>query len=155
MPKLWGKRKDLPSDYPLLHHLIDTAAAAYVLWDKHLAPGVRAWLVAQLGLDDQDARRFVAFLAGLHDVGKACPCFQDEWPPPGSADYVRHEQVSYLTLPTLLNGFTEVEDPMVESVAHRIAEIAGGHHGEFQSVARRGIRVPGHSEGGCNSPEAT
>lgn len=146
MPKLWGKRKDLPSDYPLLHHLIDTAAAAYVLWDKHLAPGVRSWVVAQLGLDDQDARRFVAFLAGLHDVGKACPCFQDEWPPPGSADYVRHEQVSYLTLPTLLNGFTEVEDPMVESVAHRIAEIVGGHHGEFQTVARRGIRWAEHEE---------
>jgi CRISPR-associated endonuclease/helicase Cas3 len=91
-------------------------------------------------MDEPHARRFVSFLASLHDIGKACPCFQDRWPLFGSADYVEHEKCSYFSLPALLQEFTQSSDTSVDGVAHRMAEIAGAHHGEFPVVARRAVR---------------
>ncbi|MEV0681705.1 CRISPR-associated helicase Cas3' [Actinosynnema sp. NPDC050436] len=140
MSKPWAKRDGLPGDYYLPFHLMDAAAAAYMLWDNYLPLGVRRWLGQELGLTEPRTRDFLAFLAGLHDVGKACPCFQDQWPPRNSADYRSHEQVGYLSLPTLLSDFAGLTDPLVDSIAHRIAEVVGSHHGEFQPTQRRHVR---------------
>lgn len=140
MKMTWAKRRDLPGPYSLEDHSLDTAAAAHVLWNVYLPIGVRRWLAQQLGLNATQACAFVAFVAGLHDVGKACPCFQDQWPPKGSADHRSHEHVGYLSLPTLLSDFAEVGDSLVDSVAHRIAEIVGSHHGDFQAPDRRAVR---------------
>src|SRR6266508_757355 len=62
--------------HPLLCHCLDVAAVAEALWRECLAPAARHWLAGGLGLDDEEAGRWVAFLAGLHDVGKCAPAFQ-------------------------------------------------------------------------------
>jgi len=36
-PRLWGKRRGLPGPYPVICHLIDTAAMAGALWDVWVA----------------------------------------------------------------------------------------------------------------------
>ncbi len=141
MSNVWGKADRLPGRYALLHHLLDTAAAAFVLWEQHLPAGVRRWIASQLDLTEDETQWFVALLAALHDAGKAQPCFQDGWPKPGASGYIRHELASYLAVPSLLGDLSQV-DPVVESVLHRIGEVLGGHHGLFQAVDPRTVRNP-------------
>lgn len=141
MGRIWGKERGLEGRYLLIWHLLDVAAAAFVLWDRHLAGGVRAWLCEQLRMTEAEARLFVAFVAGVHDVGKAQPCFQDGEPGPQAAGFIRHELAGYLALPSLLADLARC-DPLVESVPHRIGEVVGAHHGRFQDVNRRLVRNP-------------
>ncbi|WP_422646903.1 CRISPR-associated helicase Cas3' [Actinoalloteichus caeruleus] len=73
----WGKagKGDKLDPYPLLFHLIDTAAVARRLLPVLLGPQARAELVrglAPLG----DPETWVAVLCGLHDLGKYSPAFQ-------------------------------------------------------------------------------
>lgn len=126
---IWGKSRGLDEPYPLLHHLVDAAAAASALWERHLTAGYRAWLGRQLGLCDGDTRRFAALLAGLHDIGKAIPGFQCQWPPAGADGYLGHDKAAYLTLPTLLGGDTRGQ--LVQTVEYRVGELLGGHHGAY------------------------
>ena len=142
----WGKRRGLEDadgrdrEYPLACHLCDAAAAALSLWEDHTAPGVREWIADELDMTPHAAGRFVAYLAGLHDIGKAIPGFQCQ----DGTDKIRHETASYLTAPTLIDHPERV-DPFTSGVAHRIGEILGGHHGLYQPVdrrTRRPLRVP-------------
>lgn len=77
--QLWAKRQGTGTPYPLLCHLLDTAAAAAVLWDHWLRPGLRELLTAAIapGNEDLAQRRFAA-VAGLHDLGKANAIFQGQ-----------------------------------------------------------------------------
>jgi CRISPR-associated endonuclease/helicase Cas3 len=74
-PSIWGKW-DNSGAYPLLAHLLDTAACAYAMWDISLSKQFRARLqtIATKG------RRRTAFsvLAALHDCGKLEPMFQGQ-----------------------------------------------------------------------------
>lgn len=62
--------------HPLICHLLDVAAVTATLWDRVLSPAARREIAAGLGLDETRARRWVIFLAGAHDIGKASPVFQ-------------------------------------------------------------------------------
>lgn len=64
--------------YPLLAHLLDTAASAMVLWDQWLRPNLRTLIAEALDTDLDHARSLVAFAAGIHDVGKANAVFQTQ-----------------------------------------------------------------------------
>jgi len=76
---LWSKRAQQSEPYPLLCHLLDTAAAADVLWRRWLRPGLRDLLADAIAPGDPDlARRRFALVAGLHDVGKANAVFQGQ-----------------------------------------------------------------------------
>ncbi|MFW6161127.1 MAG: CRISPR-associated endonuclease Cas3'' [Planctomycetota bacterium] len=66
--------------HPLACHLLDVASVALSLWDGVLQRGLRDHMASSLGLPAQQAGRWVAFWAGLHDLGKACPPFWNRIP---------------------------------------------------------------------------
>lgn len=145
---LWAKlgHETWPARYhPLVCHLIDVAHVAGRLWDRVVRPRVRAWVGGRLGLSEGDAGRWLAFWAGAHDIGKACPGFQvlgddrtarlkSEFPTP-PWDYPLgktppHGDLGVAILAAELadgSGF----EPLPKPTAQRIAIAVGGHHGRF------------------------
>jgi CRISPR-associated endonuclease/helicase Cas3 len=151
---LWGKQDGLPERYPLLCHLLDTAASAGVLWDRWLRPGLRNQLTVALAPGDPAlARRRMMTVAALHDIGKANPVFQGQtrasndkaWaaefraqlaldgyeaaPRISQPVVARHEAVSL----TVLHGAAMTGD--VDPTEHYLAVATGGHHGAFHDIA--------------------
>lgn len=119
--------------------MVDVAAVAEVLWDHVLPRVTRERLQSALAIADADqARSWIAFLAGLHDLGKACPAFQakDKFASTrleGLAldgpvhDDPGHGAVTGEVLRRLFRS--EFEMPSRTAVA--LAEILAGHHGFF------------------------
>lgn len=68
--KVWAKQRGVEAPYPLLAHLLDTATVAGELYEVWLRPELRK----VLGL--ADSRQVIEWIAGSHDIGKACPVFQ-------------------------------------------------------------------------------
>ncbi|MEV4251604.1 CRISPR-associated helicase Cas3' [Spirillospora sp. NPDC049652] len=156
--RLWGKRAGLPGPYPVVCHLIDTAAIAGALWDAWL-PGTPALKTADFGSGShKDARRLVGFWAGLHDIGKISPSFQvlvddlykdlvsesPEFGRDAPAKGLAHNEISHWVLVTALR---ELGYPAAESarrdVAHQIAQMLGGHHGRYcPALKRQELRDP-------------
>ncbi|MBW4717328.1 CRISPR-associated helicase Cas3' [Saccharothrix obliqua] len=128
----WAKDKDLDPRYPLVHHLLDAAAAGRALWELHATPGMRRWLTEELGMSEDETGSFVALLAGLHDIGKAMPCFQEQKLRPGAHGYLHHAEAAYLILPTLLDSEV-AKEAKPDLVACRIGQLLAGHHGVFPS----------------------
>jgi CRISPR-associated endonuclease/helicase Cas3 len=101
--RLWGKLG--PSNtaegydrYPLICHLLDTSAAALVLWDKWLRPGLRELITTAVAPNDEAAARAIfSAVAGLHDVGKANKIFQGQL-------YARHRDTAVRDITTELSG---------------------------------------------------
>lgn len=145
---LWSKRHSDGAPYPLISHLLDTAASATVLWDDWLRPGLRDLIEDSLG---SDAKAWVAAAAGLHDVGKANPVFAGQLAAPASQSWHaqaredlvtagysldvpiervqllrRHEKVSALAL-----ARTDL-DYRDRIAVEWIAATALGHHGKFE-----------------------
>jgi CRISPR-associated endonuclease/helicase Cas3 len=73
---VWAKssRND-PAWLPLWRHLDDSAAVAGRLWDLWLPAATRRLIAAALPDGEADGRRLAAWLAGVHDIGKATPAF--------------------------------------------------------------------------------
>jgi CRISPR-associated endonuclease/helicase Cas3 len=138
---VWGKSRGLagegeaPLSYPLICHLLDAAAFAGRVWDEYLSDLVREWVAGQLGLSLSEARSFVVLLAGLHDVGKACPGFQFREGVPGPLGYPRagefadHAAAGQLWLGAALAAKFDWPEELAEAAA----EVVGGHHGFFQT----------------------
>ena len=150
--RLWGKAEGLERPYPLMGHLVDTALVAGVLWDEVLDAGQRERIAAALELPVGEARRVVMFWAGLHDIGKIMPVFQDmaraEHPdrcgfldePRYAHDRGRdsrvgrvgHEHATARAVPRLLGGLGYCEDGMAEyQLRCQVGQILGGHHGRY------------------------
>ncbi|MET8134074.1 CRISPR-associated helicase Cas3' [Streptomyces sp. NPDC005251] len=142
---LWGKycaRHGLI--YPVLFHMLDTAAVAGELWDRLLTGPQRAAVAAGLGMSRVQARRVVMFIAGLHDLGKVSrfqACEPVAWArvsdelraDAGRWRLMRHERASAHALVGILveMGYELSGDA---SPAVRMAQIAGGHHGRFPQL---------------------
>lgn len=138
-----GRREDGREQrgyHPLICHLIDVAAVTEALWDEVLAAPAREQIAAALALPPEEARAWTAFLAGLHDTGKACPAFtlrpearplwslyggRGGWT--GQASDAPHGAVTARELPGILTEAFGVP----RRVALRLAQITGGHHGIF------------------------
>nr|MBA2378225.1 CRISPR-associated helicase Cas3' [Blastocatellia bacterium] len=156
--RFWAKTSDNLLDparqnayHPLICHMIDVACVAQIMWRDVLPKVTKQRLVKPFELENDFDRagRIIAFLAGLHDLGKCSPPFAlrgkfrsekeqtrrlcslymdtecdcdavDAWKVP-------HGYVTALTLPDILvdkYGF-----PF--SFAQQLAESIGGHHGVF------------------------
>jgi CRISPR-associated endonuclease/helicase Cas3 len=74
----WGKtthdRQNHPSAYhPLIGHMIDIAAVALKIWLSVLLPGFQRKIASSIGENNELGGRYIAWIAGLHDLGKASP----------------------------------------------------------------------------------
>ncbi|MGW4378963.1 type I-E CRISPR-associated protein Cse1/CasA [Kitasatospora sp. NPDC004531] len=149
---LWGKESGLDKPYPLICHLLDTAAAAGAVWDAVLGDPLRGRLAEELGVEEAEARRLVMVWAGLHDVGKISPSFQGlveaefaklkadpGYVEASGSEYVRHEAATHWGLVELLKGWGyPAEGRRVRSwPAHQVAQLLGGHHGCFGRALQR------------------
>lgn len=155
---VWGKSRGLDWPYALARHLLDAAALALCLWDDFLSDGQRAHVAAGLGVPDDldEARSLVALCAGLHDVGKISG-FQrcdDRAYEALSAELradsgkiglerVGHDVAGMEAAPALLAALGFPDDG--SGVVDRVAEIVGGHHGQFCALDRQRTDNPAHA----------
>jgi CRISPR-associated endonuclease/helicase Cas3 len=79
---VWAKTGRDPHDtagvtrwLPLHQHLADSAGIAGLLVDHWVSPQVVSRIARDLDGNVADVRLLVAWLAGVHDVGKASPAF--------------------------------------------------------------------------------
>ncbi|WP_156724780.1 HD domain-containing protein [Streptomyces apocyni] len=64
------------TSYPLLFRMLDDAADAAVLWDRILSSSQRAVIGEGLGVGEEQSRSLTVSLAGLRELGKLVPGFQ-------------------------------------------------------------------------------
>lgn len=157
--RLWGKEKGLSRPYPVVCHLLDTAAAFGALWDVLPSAAVRQQVADALGVGVAEARMVLSFWAGLHDLGKITPPFQAQVPraftgvredpgyrfaPGAEGDRgFRHEEATHWALTELLAEIGYPEGRRTRSgqllrgaVGHQVAQLLGGHHGWFGTVLK-------------------
>ncbi len=140
---LWGKLPrgaDAPPSYhPLLCHMIDVALVAQAMWAAVLSRSIRGRVAEALGVSEDAAERWVGFLAGLHDLGKASPVFVYQvprgeaisgraWPIVRGLARIPHGTITAYALPATL---TEPPFNLPPKIARRIGALLGGHHGIF------------------------
>lgn len=139
---LWAKSdrdKDEGSWHPLIAHLLDVAASAEVILERE-PPKTLELYARDLKLEPQQAKAWICALAGLHDIGKASPAFQQKWPegkervwatgltwssdPTPPPDDVSHSVISEAVLPELLEA-----RGWKGRAAQNVAAAVGEHHG--------------------------
>lgn len=144
---LWGKWGELGDGsgqkavHPLVCHMLDVGAVAEVLWEHTLGAPMCSGFASALGLPSgASARRWLACLAALHDLGKTSPAFQLKRQSPsalaawgfsvagdrGSDASWHHGRVTAATLGPLLEAHG-----VPRASARHLAQVVGGHHGTF------------------------
>ncbi|MFW6116671.1 MAG: CRISPR-associated helicase Cas3' [bacterium] len=137
--RLWGKRTgDGDTHYPLLWHMLDSAAVVEELWHYALHAAARNFVAGQLRLPPEQALHWLCFWVGLHDIGKACPAFE------GKSILARTLLAQRLPFYTTLTpnfhhgtATAAILGPLLHScvvdrqVSRRIAVSVGAHHGLF------------------------
>ncbi|WP_165987948.1 CRISPR-associated helicase Cas3' [Streptomyces sp. YIM 98790] len=164
--RLWGKESGLPRPYPVVCHLLDTAAVFLYLWDQVVGEEQRRHISSKLGMVPGEARLMLAFWAALHDLGKISPPFQVQvsrlWEPlkqdvfyrskagAESCRSFRHEMASHWALTGLFqeNGYP-TNPKLKRSISHQVAQLLGGHHGRFGAalLAKHVNNPAGYQEG--------
>ena len=144
-----------PTYHPLLCHMIDVAMVALEMWRRTRSPRYRCEMTKALGFgkDEDTAGLWCAFLAGLHDLGKASPAFQLQvgrvrqevkerllasslWVPKVyGLRHALHGTITSATLPGILKTTFGLDD---QTSAHRVGVIVGGHHGTFPTSLQIG-----------------
>jgi CRISPR-associated endonuclease/helicase Cas3 len=133
---LWAKspKPDNERWHPLILHLLDVAASADAILGRE-PESTRNRMAEILGLKWIEARAWLLFVIACHDLGKACPEFQDKWPvllpslglklPRTIRTGINHAYVSQIVLKEVLceNGWTD-------ELAELAADAIGCHHGE-------------------------
>lgn len=148
---LWAKSGE-DQGHPLLAHMLDVAAVAEAILE--LEPTTtHQQLAAQFGLSVDAAPRWLATLAGLHDVGKAIPGFQAKWEQgmalaraqgltfrSVSRHSDRHDWASTAILEAWLPGRTGADIIWCQQVAGAV----GAHHGYPLTQKEVGNGLPMH-----------
>ncbi|MEU5718060.1 CRISPR-associated helicase Cas3' [Streptomyces sp. NPDC020403] len=148
---VWGKSRGLDPalpPYPLVRHLLDTAAMALHLWDVFLAGNQRVRIAEGMGLAEElnRARALVGLCAGLHDIGKLsgfqfcsrrAAQFLSSELGAGSermgSERAGHD-VAGMTAAAKVLEVLGFEGDERTGAADRVAEIIGGHHGRFRRL---------------------
>lgn len=141
---VWAKTDADGDRHRLLPHLLDVAASALALLEREPESSIRMacsglGISAGMSLDDQ--RSWLAYLVGLHDIGKASPGFQAKsdlgtqcnerngLPLAGAAvERDRHDMVS---ADFLRRAWPELGFPRPWS--DQVSRAVAGHHGEIPS----------------------
>ena len=155
--RLWGKQRGLPAPYPVICHLIDTAALAGALWDAWVE-GLPALRGGVGGVPLESLRTLVCFWAGLHDIGKVSPSFQalvddlyqelvrqePAYKTDESEQRLPHNEVTQWVLVEVFKALGYPASATVRRhVGHQIAQLLGGHHGRFcAALTRPELREP-------------
>ncbi|MDR2670119.1 MAG: CRISPR-associated helicase Cas3' [Oscillospiraceae bacterium] len=124
---------------PLPTHLSDTAETAKLLWDRHIADGVKKRIAASCRCSESAARALFVFVAAVHDLGKATPAFQQKGTYSNNRDLDEriHEKLCFAGY-----VFPDIEPPkpphalmsqvLLEELGFNkhVAVIVGAHHGK-------------------------
>ena len=62
--------------HPLICHMIDSSCVAYYIWKDIIGKNSKNNILKYLNIPDEEALKFIPFLVGLHDIGKASEPFQ-------------------------------------------------------------------------------
>lgn len=137
--QLWAKKGENQTYHPLIYHMLDVASVAIAMWELTLPAGLRQHFIQGLALDDEHSKQMVAFLAGLHDIGKASPSFQRK-----DANYIPELEKLGFTFSNAPQGKSAAHGTITawalqsllepcangnRAVARKIARVVGGHHG--------------------------
>lgn len=129
--------------HPLLYHLIDVSSCAGALWDLLLTDATRGRLAHQMGLPIDDARAWIAFLAGAHDIGKCSPAFSQK-DQTADARLQAGGFTGELTAPECPHGTLSgsilreylVTLGLSKPLALRFAVVVAGHHGVLPTAGQ-------------------
>jgi hypothetical protein len=145
---LWAKlghsaARTKPRYHPLLCHLLDVAVVARELWQSVLSVPARQHVADALGLDVDAAGAWIAFWAGVHDIGKACPAFQhrsdafvhvypahglpialDAWGERGHRIEITMKRIALVSVSILLSIITTWSHPALQVNADTIDVVA-------------------------------
>lgn len=159
---LWAKAdRKTNMVHRLVFHMMDVGLAAQTLWERALHPHLKQQLADWFGLPLDEAGRLVAFLASLHDLGKASPAFQDHprMPAalknrimaelrtagfafkdrPSAEKHTRHEVLSTWSLRSIEGEqMLCTSGALPSDLAGLIAQALGGHHGAWPRADRFG-----------------
>lgn len=130
--------------HPLYCHMVDVAMVCLRLWRYVLPPVVTERMRAALGVGTvAEAGRWIAYFAGLHDLGKAYPGFALSW------ESGRNRLLDLGLRPSRIqepspHGFvsTHLLEEMLPAqgfgrkTAAGLGFAVGGHHGQFPSPAQ-------------------
>jgi CRISPR-associated endonuclease/helicase Cas3 len=144
---LWAKAlaEDPEQFHPLHCHLIDVAEVVGAMWRDVFPAALRKTLSNATGLPEPDTARWLAFWAGLHDIGKASPGFQAlstaraealkaAGLPVGSSSHIHHGVITARVLPDLFARSAPGGHALRPEVVASLALAVGGHHGIFPAV---------------------
>ncbi|MHA1893175.1 MAG: CRISPR-associated helicase Cas3', partial [Candidatus Helarchaeota archaeon] len=158
---IWGKAKKRVIDeemiiefHPLLCHLIDTAAVAESLWDDVFTQNLKSYLSRSLFKTESNAKKWLMFLAGIHDLGKATPIFQSLVPELakvlsdlGLNTFSNDKYHSILSGEILFQYFhssTSITKNINLDLLKSLKYIIGGHHGIFPRAENFSELIPDH-----------
>lgn len=133
-----GEQRHLWGSLPV--HLADTAETARHIWREWLPNATKRFICGETDLKADEAEALIAWLASMHDIGKATPSFQSK-----VIDLAEKAREAGLPIPVRCNnlphaylGETIVHNWLVDKGwdnknAKGIASVIGGHHGSNPS----------------------
>lgn len=131
---------------PLPLHMADAACVGCILWDSWLSQRMRNRITELMGLTEEQARVVLAFLCGVHDVGKATRGFAERLThremgrqavegiagagyPLGSRTVESDNQVPHAAASQAILKWWLHEAGYSKRTAQALASVVGAHHG--------------------------